>query len=191
MREPKEIKTKEDVIEKWIGKEAISYLWTGNEEWVDKDAPAIITGLCNMGTVCEIGCGAGRVASLFTPDIYIGTDINPVAIAQAKERLPSHDFRVVQFDDPYPKADIGLFYTVLLHIPDEFVQETINKCNVFRYVVVFESMDRSLRKLDFQRSKEDYVNLFRTAGFIPITYLHEPSVLKPFFRDYLVFKKQI
>ena len=83
-------------------KHVIAQIWPavypGDDPWPDKDAPDILRELCE-GTVCEIGCGTGRVAALFKAKQYIGFDISELSLEVARKALPDHDFRLLKVGD--------------------------------------------------------------------------------------------
>jgi SAM-dependent methyltransferase len=63
--------------------------------------------------ILDFGCGIGRYAQFFNKKQYIGYDPVEKAIEIAKERNPEHHFTTKIPDN----ANIGLFFTVLQHIP--------------------------------------------------------------------------
>ena len=189
------------VIKRWSGRAgAMSSYPTRAGKWPDRDAPKRIAALCE-GRVCEVGCGTGRVSEAFKLDSYVGVDINPEAILYARRLHPGYLFGSIGWDDPLPEADTYLYYTVLLHIPDEEIMDVIGKTKKYRKhprVVVFESMDRLLRERTayllnpylkiFQRNPEDYEELFLKIRKDKIFYERLVSDYDPGFRDYMVFQ---
>lgn len=124
-------------------------------------------------SVVELGCGYGRLAAAFAPDQYHGFDINPSAINQANERLPTHNFNLYEIGAELPNADWLLIYTVLLHVSDNDVKPmltTITKnCNK---IFLAEIMHRGPRRDPrpgkppvFNREQEEYVQMGREIGF--------------------------
>lgn len=69
-------------------------------------------------SVMEVGCGRGRLARAFSPDQYLGVDINEKALKKARQDNPGYQFALEQ-----SHADVALLYTVLLHISDERLPE--------------------------------------------------------------------
>lgn len=120
--------------------------------------------------IVELGCGVGRIASLFDPSEYIGCDISPAALATAKISAPNHQFRLIDKGICLPKSPCLLLYAVLLHINDanifDFVQDAIAGR---KRIVVAEIMDRRWRPPgkypSFNRDVEDYVLLFQSMGW--------------------------
>ena len=45
------------------------------------------------GRILDIGCGAGSLASLVSPDLYYGFDCDEESISIARHRFPLHTFR--------------------------------------------------------------------------------------------------
>lgn len=118
----------------------------------------------------EVGCGVGRIAAGFASDEYIGVDINPHALIAARKALPDHDFRLVTEELVYPQAGTVLFYTVLLHVPDELILETLAKATAAAdRVVIAEIMDRRWRREGnppvFNRETEEYVLMMQAFGY--------------------------
>jgi SAM-dependent methyltransferase len=108
-----------------------------------------------QGSVFEFGCGYGRLASTFTPDGYVGYDINPAALQEARRRNPQH-----RFADDWQHADTFLAHTVLLHIPDDQIKAVLDRANLYRRVVIGEIMGRKWRRPGdppvFNREAEEY-----------------------------------
>jgi len=177
-------------IETWKGAYGMKHQYRGSdEEWPDKDGPDLVRYFVGEGKVCDVGCGIGRVAPLFEPDRYIGIDINEKAVVRARKEIPDHDFEVVEHGE-YPPADTYLFHTVALHIPDDELPNVASRLR--GRVVIFESMDRSLRNggVNYQRNPEEYQQVFEEAGFTMLLHSRQPSSIKPGFRDYMVFQKE-
>lgn len=124
--------------------------------------------------VLEIGCGAGRIASLFD-DGYIGVDDNPHSIAQARTALPGQKFRLHDKGDQYPEAATALFYTALLHVSDEALGSLlVNAVRGRKRVVIAELMDVRWRDEGsspaFNRDPEFYIFLMQELGFKLVHY---------------------
>ncbi|MBU3078665.1 class I SAM-dependent methyltransferase [Sphingomonas quercus] len=131
--------------------------------------------------VLEIGCGIGRIASLFTPEGYTGVDVNPNSLRQAREYLPGHSFRIHDHGYQYPEAPALLFYTVLLHVADEAILPLLVEAVKGRQrVVIAELMDQRWRRDGnppvFNRDPELYIYLMNELGFRLADYAkHEYS----------------
>ena len=184
------------VIRQWTGHPAALRTYPRQHgRWPDRDAPGLLQELC-QGKVCDVGCGTGRCAEAFHDKDYIGVDINPAALAIAKREWPKHEFQLLQWDDLYPPADTYLFYTLLLHIPDgeieHIAKRTTNGNGKSVRVVVFESMDRSLRNPNngvFHRDVTEYIELFRALGKRVVYYRQFTSRCHPYFRQFLVMEE--
>lgn len=118
----------------------------------------------------EVGCGVGRIAGLFEPDLYRGVDVNPNALLAARQRLPRHDLRLIDDGFAYPQAETILFYTVLLHLDGPFaVQALQNACSSAKRVVIAELMDSRWRRDGnppvFNRDPEHYILAMQSFGF--------------------------
>ncbi len=82
----------------------------------------IFCDLAKGKKILEIGCGAGRDASLFHKSgfDYLGTDASKGMIKQAQTRLPECNFQVMDFyklDFPTSTFDGFWACAALLHIP--------------------------------------------------------------------------
>lgn len=137
-------------------------------------------------TVLEVGCGYGRLCDAFPARQYRGVDINPEAIATARQTHPAHQFETIDFAAAYPTADRLLLYTVLLHIDDLSVGPMIGQlCAASPVVVVAEILGRERWRRDgnppvFNRDREDYIGLFADYGYHLAEqqdkpYLHYPN----------------
>lgn len=119
------------------------------------------------GRILEVGCGYGRLAQF---DDYIGVDICADLIKSAKLNKPDMEFKHIEFGEALPKADTTLFYTVLLHIPDDLLDAQID-CVKSKYVVIAEIMNPKYRNnsggysISNQRSKDQYVSAMKKHGY--------------------------
>ena len=126
----------------------------------------------NGRRVVEIGCGYGRLCGAFPVDEYIGYDINPQAVEKAKRMFPDYPFFPLEDSVLFP-SDLVMFYTVLLHIPDESIIDFIKSVTGFApNVLVAEVMGRKWRRQGnppvFNREPAEYDEIFKEAGFLPI-----------------------
>lgn len=133
------------------------------------DVPSFIAGLAEGFTV-EVGCGVGRLSGAFSPDRYVGVDINPYALPIARLANPDHEFRLITEELDYPIADTLVLYTVLLHISDEALSSTLEKvARSTSKLIISEIMDVRWRRDGnppvFNRNPEDYVAAAGNVGF--------------------------
>lgn len=137
--------------------------------------------------VLEFGCGPGRLAQFFDPSDYVGVDINERAVVEARARNEAHTFRVVDDAERLGPVDVILCHTVLLHVPDDALQATIDRFDA-RRVRVNELLGRGWRRDGdppvFNRDLPEYDTAFSQAGFVTaarlrMTYEHyrEPMTL--------------
>lgn len=118
----------------------------------------LLKSVC-VGKVFEFGCGYGRLASIFAPDSYIGFDINPTALKVAKQKNLKHTFT-----NEWADADTALVHTVMLHIPDDEIEELVKRLKQYKRIVVGEIMERKRRRAGnppvFNRDAHEYESLF-------------------------------
>ena len=130
-------------------------------------------------TVAEIGCGYGRLCGKFTPQQYIGYDININAINKAKELYPKYNFKEYDFSE-IPKNDWIFCYTVLLHINDQDIQNFVNLIgNNCDKIIIGEIMgekyrNNSMKPPVFNREINQYIQIFANAGFEHISTENKP-----------------
>ena len=136
-------------------------------------------------SIVELGCGYGRLAKAFSPDDYIGVDINPNTIERAKKENPLYAYKVIDFDkiDKIPHGSVCLAYTVLLHINDNDISLWLNElCNKFQRVIVVEILGRKWRPAVmgtvpvFNREKREYEELFAKQGFKLTKYMEKAYI---------------
>lgn len=122
--------------------------------------------LLQVNNIVELGCGYGRLAPAFSPLIYRGLDINPEAIEKARNNWPNYQFEVIEFDTSYPRADLYLAYTVLLHIDDKNIAPIARRlaeaCCKLLIVEILDPSFRNARSLvpNFIRSRAEYERVF-------------------------------
>ena len=78
--------------------------------------------LTNVGRIIDLGCGTGIYARFFTPETYVGIDINPEYIAAARVKFPQHPFHVQDaLSSPFSAGefDAGMISGVLHHLNDD------------------------------------------------------------------------
>lgn len=165
--------------------ERISEFWIcdGRRHLVPNDDEYLVEGVhtrkllknhVGNGSVIEIGCGDGRLCRDFSRDQYLGFDINPGIIVDARGKYRGYKFKISKPLQEYPQSDWVFMHTVLLHVDDDDIEEfldyaTRNTDNV----IISEMMNRKFRKGDgsqrvppvFNRSIRDYKDLFRDIGF--------------------------
>jgi len=144
------------------------------------DVPALMRELAGPRLpLLEIGCGVGRLATGFAPGDYIGVDVNPHALLVAREALPAHDFRLITEESVYPEARSALFYTVLLHVPDDALEVTLRRtAAVADRIIIGEVMDRRWRRPGnppvFNRESEDYIQAMQALGYLLADHVRLP-----------------
>lgn len=118
--------------------------------------------------VVEFGCGPGRLAPCFRPELYVGVDVCAQAIVMAEVTHPVHRFLKIGPDDAPPPGDVLLAHTVLLHVPDEDLPVVVGRfCQP--EILVSEIMGHQWRRPGdppvFNRGATDYAEVFNAAGY--------------------------
>jgi SAM-dependent methyltransferase len=134
------------------------------------------------GEIIEIGCGYGRLCRAFDPVEYLGLDISPYAIQQAKTLNPYYEFEVIEenkMHKSYPHSRTKLLYSVLLHQTDEDIDSIIeNLCETSRRIIVVELCGRDWRREGnppvFNRGPEEYDIMFSNHGRGLSTIIKKP-----------------
>lgn len=154
--------SKADVEKKWTSGYGLDNLYVKGAAEAETNIVNRVVDSCT-GKVCEVGCGDGRIAEHFLPERYLGVDISELAINKAKKRCVHHDFKVLGYDDVYPDADTFVFYTVLLHVPDDVLKSVFDRAKVAgaKRIVIYEVMIGWIRDYarhdNFHRSPSDFV----------------------------------
>lgn len=141
----------------WRSNSDLAHITPPGEEWPERGLEGILPVICT-GRVFEFGCGYGRLASLFSPNRYVGMDINPAALVSAWDRNPQHSFTT-----SWTPAHTVLAYTVLLHIPDDEIKEVVGRMQEYSRIVIGEVMGRRWRRPGnppvFNRSAGEYAEM--------------------------------
>jgi len=164
----------------WRNKEAAFWISEGTQHIIPQVGHQFVEGNYVEGAIrrcvggqwpmLEVGCGVGRIASLFKPYEYIGAELNPTALVRARRALPQHQLRIADEGYQLPQAPSVLIYTVLLHIPDDKLLVFLAECVAGRKrVILAEIMDRRWRRDGnppvFNRDAEEYILLMQKLGF--------------------------
>lgn len=129
----------------------------------------------DFNSVCEIGCGFGRITNkmLEAFDIqkenYLAFDLSSDQIQQAKKLFGDKaQFLVSTIDElnVSRKFDLVLASEVLMHIPHNEIQQAISKMvNLSsKYIVNIDWKETDSKKSSFCNFAHDYVNLYNKHG---------------------------
>ncbi len=159
----------------WDGKRGLANIKPKRigSKWESFDAVKIVRTLCGEGTVNDVGCGTGRLSEAFGCFDYAGFDLNPAAIEIANRRFfeqadrqRQYEFNTVEDYKDIPAADIFLFHSSALHIPDDELV-TLSK-RAGHKIVIGETLRGHTNKKPnpkpglaphYSRSAQDYVKL--------------------------------
>jgi SAM-dependent methyltransferase len=153
----------------WKNNASLVHLTPTGVRWPEKGLFPALTKACR-GKVFELGCGDGRLSPAFSARKYVGMDINPVALEAARQNNPKHTY-----SEEWEPADTVLAYTVLLHVSDEDLPDTIEMMLAYERIVIGEVTGRKWRRRGdppvFNREPEEYADMIgRTMKIIPVPY---------------------
>lgn len=149
--------------------------------------------------VIDYGCGSGRLCETFKPEAYLGVDIDPHAIEEAKKKFSSYSFQVVP-EGPMG-ADLYFAYSVFNYLNDRQLHEALKNIRC-KWLVVGELLGKEWKEHDLpklhHRDLQDYVKLMRTHDLILQRHVKKPYKKyadSPWYQgnntdiSFLVFKK--
>lgn len=120
-------------------------------------------------SICDVGCGYGRLVSAFDPRNYIGVDLNPNILKRVPKEYKTKEISKV---NDIPKADIYFLYTVFNHTPEELAYEMIKHFynQNAEWVLVCEILGRvwkndKLKHPSYGKEISEYIELFNVNGF--------------------------
>ncbi len=117
----------------------------------------------DYSSIVEYGCGDGRLSPAFPHDRYLGIDFNKNVIEAARKNNPKHKYVTGNKIAWNPEA--VLFYTVLLHNPDEEIERIIEESQLLGSDIVIAEVIKKEREQGgrlpvFGHSVRDYERLF-------------------------------
>lgn len=121
--------------------------------------------------ILELGCGYGRLCQAFPCEQYLGLDINPEAIQVAQLLNPEYRFETIPFESEYPRSDVLLAYTLLLHIDDLSIGSMLwRMCQSSPVILIAEILGKKRWRRTgnppvFNRDLEDYQLLMQDCGY--------------------------
>ncbi|MGP1675907.1 MAG: class I SAM-dependent methyltransferase [Burkholderiales bacterium] len=154
----------------WKNDDGLDYITPKNARWCEGfKVHEVLREMTAGESVLDFGCGDGRMTEAFDPDSYVGVDINPHAIRHCRNKFPAYRFKPSTVD--LPSADVALCYTVLLHVPDDEIDRTVERLSAAaKRVLAAEILGRKYRRPGplplFQRELDDYVTIFAATGMV-------------------------
>lgn len=134
------------------------------------DLDEIVSGVGGpTARVLDFGCGFGRLAEHF--DDYIGVDIAPHRIQQAREKYPSAEFICAPSfeDEDWPERDAIIFCDVLMHTPDEQAERilTAARTSAPRIAISEHLQERNPKRegYSYHRTLEQYEDMLAALGY--------------------------
>lgn len=163
------MKYNEDVINFWKNDDFKNITPRGKEFPEGWDVRTLLTTLVGDEDIIEVGCGYGRLVEAFKPEQYIGVDINPNGVMEAKERNPKYTFKDFNVDDQLDVSSWLMFYTVLLHVNDDdilpYLQSVTKNTDKVLVAEILGQKWRGNFKYAFNREESEYEDIFEKCGF--------------------------
>lgn len=149
----------------------------------------------------DIGCGPGRLSFILAQkcSFVYGIDFSKGFIEVAKAQQAENNIRNIQFEntaledlETSQKFDVAFIGGVLLYMTDDEILQQLailkNQSLVPNGEILIREPVSYLGKeqhtdIDVKRTAEQYIGLFRKAGF-ELTYTNETFMHCPFFRFY-------
>lgn len=161
----------------WRGNARLEHITPRGQRFPEVGLFAALQQVCR-GHVFELGCGDGRLAPAFAPEGYTGMDINPAALARARQANPGH-----RFIAEWEAADTVLAYTVLLHLADEDLPAMLGRLQAYPRIVIGEIMGRQWRTPGvppvFNRERAEYEAILGPAReVVRVPYPHYATELE-------------
>lgn len=125
----------------------------------------------NINTIVDFGCGYGRLSRSFSPDKYIGIDLNPNAIKMAKENNPEYNYLEIDVNSEYPKCDAIFAHTVFLHNDNTTLKSILKRLENTgaKYIIISDVISKDWHNgfipPTFYRDLNDYNSLMENIGF--------------------------
>jgi SAM-dependent methyltransferase len=147
-------------------------------------------------SLVEVGCGTGQLFPLYK-DIphVVGCDWTDGMLMQAHKRLDRHEISNIKLKklDITKEAlnehfDVALTRTVLMHIPEEAVEDACgNLCKMADTVLLFEFYDPNAPGLEWHCFHHEYPVFMRKFGFEISEAFDRPDGMKQML---MIFKKE-
>ena len=166
-----------------LGRNARALGWGSDEQQCYRFEQVLRGIALERKSVLDIGCGFGDLLSYCLkaeckPTNYIGWDINPDLIAEAKKQHPSSTFTVLNLAEQTkatPVADIGVMLGVLnFNFKDSYDNKTFTKMMIEK---AFLSVSEVL--------VVDFLSIYRTADYPKEdgVFYHDPTEMLAFALD--------
>lgn len=154
----------------WANNWTLEHLMMPGENIEGDDFKRYLTDLTFGQDVIDFGCGAGRMADIFSKRRYLGVDINPMAIAAASAAFPRHEFATIDATSPIEGGHLLFALHTLLHVPDNDLQGVIGRFRQRRVIVIEHLVNEVPRGIDDQRalytrSESQYAAAFDAVGY--------------------------
>jgi len=164
------------------------------KKWESYDAIALVSELVGDDSVVEVGCGQGRFSRGFTPEQYIGVDLNPAAIDIAQQGNTDYEFKIVKEYSEIPSRDVMLLHSAALHVPDDEIFELFAQAN--KRIILAETMGVRIARetpkpaklaFHYARTEQDYIKILKDWKLENSFTKHDTNSGKTF--TYMVFNK--
>lgn len=100
-----------------------------------------VVQMAGTGTVCDVGCGYGRLAPLYDASKYVGYDLCQSAITKAQKLNPTYQFNVWEYMTALPAANVTMFINGPHLVNNDEIQALLNlMCSNTSTIILAEPM---------------------------------------------------
>ena len=164
------------------------------DKWESYDTTTLIAELIGDDSVVDVGCGTGRLSQAFTPEQYIGVDVNQAAIDISRKENPDYQFEALEEYSKIPKQDVMLLHSVALHIPDEEIGNLFAQAR--KRIILAETMGARGKRQDgkdklafhYARTADEYTKLLPSWKLVKNFIKQDSNSGKQF--TYMEFEKE-
>jgi hypothetical protein len=126
-------------------------------------------------SVIDFGCGYGRLCQSFDPTKYMGIDVNPNLVDEAKKRFQNYNFSLCNGE--VMGAELYLAHKVFMHMTDKEIHEALSRFRM-KWIIVSEILGKEWRREgeppQLNRDLNDYIQIFRSHDLVLHKHVRKP-----------------
>jgi len=162
--------------------------------WESFNAIDLVVDFVGDNTVVEVGCGNGRFSQGFTPEQYVGVDLNVDAINVSRENYPKYQFNILEKYSEIPARDVMLLHSAALYVPDDEIADVFAQAK--KRIVLAETMGVRVIKdreqpenlaYHYARTADEYEAILKDWKLVDTINKRDANSGKTF--TYMVFEK--